>query len=143
MLIFHRPKLALLFLALLLPGVALPAVAGTCVAGSSCGQAAVQFAPGTWISLEVVNRTQDLVNVQYVEAGDPQVLAPGQILTFARGVSSIPNMSLFFWNDQGLAIRAAIRQPDSRHLRIELTPQWQGAGQSAILLRNDGRVDVF
>jgi hypothetical protein len=113
------------------------------VAGSSCGQTPVQFTPGDWISLEVVNRTQDLIMVQYVEAGDPQVVAPGQILTFARGSSSIPNMSLFFWNEQGLAIRAAIAQPGAQHLRVELSPQWSGVGDSTIFLRNDGRVDVF
>jgi hypothetical protein len=120
-----------------------PAIAGTCVAATSCGRQPVQFVPGQRITVEVVNLTQSVVQLQQLSATDPLSISPGQVRTFVRGGRTDPNFSVVFWDAIGLPLRVNILKPEARKLRIEVLPGGRPPGDRSVYLKDDGRVAVL
>ncbi|MEW5856061.1 MAG: hypothetical protein AB1861_01545 [Cyanobacteriota bacterium] len=118
-----------------------PALAGTCAA--KCPPAPLQFVPGQRITYEVVNLTSSLVQMQKVVGTDPIPLNPGQVVSFARGGSTDPNLSLLMWDATGLPLGMRLSKPNPRTLRIEVRPGGRPPGDRTIYLRDDGRVAVY
>ncbi|MDB9314961.1 hypothetical protein PN462_17740 [Spirulina sp. CS-785/01] len=119
-----------------------PLLAGTCTAGSSCVPPRVQFVPGETIRVEVVNRTPLLIEIQQIEATNPIPLSPGGISPFLFGGTK-DNFSLMFWDPQGGRLFANVVQVNEQLLRIEILPGGEIAGEGAVYLQDDGRVEVF
>jgi hypothetical protein len=116
--------------------------AGTCVAESSCAPQPIQFKPGDWVSVEVVNLTAGVVQIQQMYTTDPLAVSPGEVFHFVHSANTEPNFSLVFWDSLGLPIKLSLRQPETKKLRIELRPGGS-LGDRTLYLRNDGRVEVF
>lgn len=119
------------------------ATAGTCVAGSSCGQQPIKFIPGQRITVEVVNLTQRVVQLQKIAGTNPVIIRPGQVHSFGRGGRTEPNFSVVVWDAIGVPLKVNILKPEARTLRIEVRPGGRPPGDRSIYLKDDGRVAVF
>lgn len=119
------------------------ATAGTCVAGSSCGRKPIQFTPGQRITVEVINLTQNAVQLQKINGTDPVALRPGQVMSFVRGGRTDPNFSVVLWNVMGAPIQVNLLKPEARKLRIEVRSGGRPPGDRTVYLQDDGRVAVF
>jgi len=117
--------------------------ANTCVAASSCGRQAIKFIPGQRITVEVVNLTQSVVQLQKILGTDPVAISPGQVLSFVRGGRTEPNFSVVLWNAIGGPLKVKILKPEARTLRIEVRPGGRPPGDRSVYLQDDGRVAVF
>lgn len=118
------------------------ASAGTC-AGASCRPQPIQFNVGQRINIEVINLTSNLVQMEKVKDTDAFVLSPGQQVSLIKGGSTEPNLSLVFWDVNGLRLKVNVAQPEARTLRIEIRSGGQIPGDRSVYLRDDGRVAVF
>jgi hypothetical protein len=121
----------------------LRARAGTCVAATSCGRQPIQFIPGQRITVEIVNLTESVVQLQKVSGTDPVAISPGQVQSFVRGGRTDPNFSLVLWDAIGLPLKLDIRKSAARTLRIEVRPGGRPPGDRSVYLNDDGRVAVF
>jgi len=119
------------------------AIAGTCVAGSSCPPPPVQFIPGQRITVEVVNLTRGVIQLQQMPVTDALTISPGQVRTLLRGSTIDPNFSLIFWDTMGLSLKADIIKLGAKNLRIELRPGGRPPGNRAVYLNDDGRVKIL
>lgn len=117
--------------------------AGTCVAATSCGRQSIQFVPGQRITIEVVNLTESVVQLQKISSTDPLAISPGQVMSFVRGGRTEPNFSLVLWDAIGLPLKIDIRKSAARTLRVEVRPGGRPPGERTVYLRDDGRVAVF
>lgn len=131
------------FLLLSVDGQYNKVTAGTCAAGSSCGVQPIKFVPGQRITVEVVNLTQSLVQIQQLYGTDAIPLVPGQVQYFVRGGNTNPNFSATFWDIQGLPLKLNILKTDSRTLRVEVRYGARIPGDRSVYLQDDGRVDVL
>lgn len=117
------------------------ALAQTCA--SSCGARPIQFTPGQPVQLEMVNRTNSLVQVEQVVNTDPVPLLPGQELQLDSRFGTAPNTSVIFWDATALPVRAVLSQPSSQTLRIEIHPGGRPPGDRSVYIQNDGRVTIY
>jgi hypothetical protein len=117
--------------------------AGTCVAASSCKPQPIKFIPGQRITVEVINLTRSVVQLQKIESTDPVALSPGQVLSFVRGGRTDPNFSVVLWDVTGLPLKVNLLQPQARTLRIEVRPGGRPPGDRSVYLQDDGRVLIF
>lgn len=119
------------------------ATAGTCVAASSCGQQPIKFIPGQRITVEVVNLTRHVIQLQKITGTTPVGLSPGQMMSFARGGKTEPNFSVVLWDVTGRPMKVNILKPEARTLRIEVRPGGRPPGDRSVYLKDDGQVAVF
>ena len=115
--------------------------AGTCA--SKCGPRPIQFTPGQRVRLVVVNKTPRSIQLEKTHGNKPISLQPGQKLQIEQGDGTEPNVSLVFWDETGLALKANIAKPNFATLQIELHPEWRHKGDSAVYLDDDGQVKVL
>lgn len=115
-------------------------LAQTCTA--NCRSRQVQFTPGQAIRLQMVNRTDSLVQVQQVPLTDLIPLLPGSEVEVNSNFGTEPNLSVLFWDETSLAVRAVLFRPEPDVLRIELLPA-NAPGDRSIYVENDGKVRVF
>ncbi|MCJ8278931.1 MAG: hypothetical protein MJK14_03025 [Rivularia sp. ALOHA_DT_140] len=118
-----------------------PVVAGTCA--SRCGAKPLQFTPGRPVRVEVVNRTPNLIYIEKPQGTNPIPLRPGQRIRLEHGDGSEPNISVVFWNENGLSLKANLSQPNFATLQVELRPEWRIGGDRGVYLRDDGRVQIL
>ncbi|BAZ29864.1 hypothetical protein NIES4074_23110 [Cylindrospermum sp. NIES-4074] len=116
-------------------------LAETCA--SRCGPRPIQFTPGQYIRLEVVNRTYNVLKLEKAPGTPPIPLEPGQELQVDQGDSLQPNLSVIFWNDKGWPLKAIISKPNFGTLRVEIRPGRTNPGDRSIYILNDGRVNVL
>ena len=117
------------------------AFAGTCA--SKCGPRPIQFTPGKKVRLIVINKTPRLIYLEKTHGNKPISLQPGQKLQIEQGDGTEPNVSLLFWEQNGLALKANVRKPNFATLQIELRPEWRNRGDRAVYLDDNGRVKVL
>ncbi|MBW4505374.1 MAG: hypothetical protein KME64_02510 [Scytonematopsis contorta HA4267-MV1] len=115
--------------------------AGTCA--SKCGSSPVQFTPGQYIRLEVINNTNKLVKIQGHPTSVFRNISPGQTLRLDEGFGTEPNMSVIFWDDSGLPLRATISKPNFGTLRLVITNGKTLPGDRSIYILDSGRVNVL
>ncbi len=116
-------------------------VAGTCA--SKCGVKPLQFTPGKLIRVEIVNKTPNLVYIEKLRATLPIALAPGDKIRLEQGYGTEPNISVVFWNEDGLSLKANLSKPNFATLHVELRPEWRIGGDRGVYLRDDGRVSLL
>ena len=117
-----------------------PGVAQTCTA--NCGSRQIQFTPGQAVRLQMVNNTASLVQVQQLPLTDTIPLLPGSEVDISSNFGTEPNLSVIFWDETSLAVRAVLFRPEPNLLRIELFPG-SGTGDRSVFIENDGRVRLF
>ncbi|MEM6398972.1 MAG: hypothetical protein AAF757_01895 [Cyanobacteria bacterium P01_D01_bin.116] len=118
-----------------------PAIAGTCA--SRCGVKPLQFTPGRHIRVEVINSTLNLIYVEKAQGTNPIALRPGQKVRLEQGNGTEPNISVVFWNENGLSLKANLFKPNFATLQVELRPEWRIGGDRGVYVRDDGRVTLL
>ncbi|MGB7247341.1 MAG: hypothetical protein WBC73_00265 [Phormidesmis sp.] len=107
-----------------------------------CASNQIRFIPGQPITIEFVNKTTGMINLERVLDIDLHWLRPQSDFTIQTLVGVDDDMSLVFWDENNRAVDAILHRPDAQTLQIELLPS--GAeGDRAVHVANDGRVLVY
>ncbi len=114
--------------------------AGTCA--SHCKSDLIQFKPGQYLRLQVVNHTFNPIKLERLPAMERFTLLPGKELQIAHDGTK-ENLSLFFWNDRGDPMVAIASKPDLGTLHLEIRFSRENAGEHSLYLMNDGYVNLF
>ncbi|MGM3304484.1 hypothetical protein ACSQ6I_00585 [Anabaena sp. WFMT] len=116
-------------------------LAGTCA--SNCGAKPLQFTPGQYIRLQVVNRTPRVLKLEKLPEMRRITLQPGQEYRTEQQSGTNPNISLLFWDDTGRSLEAVASKPNFGTLRLELRPSNKFPGYRSLYILNDGKVNIF
>ncbi|MBD2695036.1 hypothetical protein [Anabaena catenula] len=116
-------------------------LAGTCA--SNCGPRPLQFKPGQYIRVEVVNRTPRVLKLDRFPEMQRMTLEPGKEYRLNQQSATEPNISLLFWDDTGRSLQAVVSKPNFGTLRLELRPSNRFPGDRSLNILDDGRINVF
>lgn len=116
-------------------------LAGTCA--SHCGPRPLEFKPGQYIRVKVVNHTPRILKLEKLPEMQKITLQPGEEYSVDQANATQPNFSLLFWDDTGRSLQANPSKPNFGTLRVELRPSEKFPGDRSIYLLNDGRVNIF
>lgn len=116
-------------------------LAGTCA--SNCGPRPLQFKPGQYLRVQVVNRTPRVLTLEKLPELRRVNLHPGKEYSVDIKSATAPNFSLLFWDDTGRSLQANISKPNFGTLRVELRPSEKFPGDRSLYILNDGKVQVF
>ncbi|MEA5553775.1 hypothetical protein VB713_22825 [Anabaena cylindrica UHCC 0172] len=116
-------------------------LAGTCA--SHCGAKSLQFTPGQYIRLQVVNRTPRVLKLEKLPEMHRITLQPGQEYRINQESATEPNFSLLFWDDTGRSLEATASKPNFGTLHLELRPSNKFPGYRSLYILNDGKVNIF
>ncbi|HEY9641468.1 MAG TPA: hypothetical protein V6C57_13355 [Coleofasciculaceae cyanobacterium] len=128
-------------IALLFAESVIPVQAQPCIA--HCGSRQIQFTPGQRIQVQMVNRTRSILQVERILQTDAVPLIPNQTLQLDPSFGTQPNISVVFWDETQLPVRAVLFRPQPNTLRIELFPASQPPGDRSVYIENDGKVAIF
>ncbi len=118
------------------------ATAQTC-SGSACGRPVLQFVPGQSITVEIINRSPALLEIQKIYGSDAVPLASGEVIRFVQYGGTDSNVSVVFWEPTSSPIRARVSKPNPKTLKIELELAPSEPGDRSVYVRDDGRVVIF
>ena len=127
----------------LLPPAIWPQLTAAETCASDCPPAVLQFTPGQFVQIQIVNRTRNLVAIEKLAGRAPLILKPGEKLQYRRGGATDPNVSIVFWDTTGVFLKANLIKTGTDRLRIELRPGGENPGDRSIYIKNDGRVEVL
>ncbi|NET71730.1 MAG: hypothetical protein F6K62_12585, partial [Sphaerospermopsis sp. SIO1G2] len=74
-------------------------IAGTCA--SQCGPRPLEFKPGQYLRLKIVNHTPRVVQMEKFPEMRRMFLHPGKEYTMDQANATVPNFSIIFWDDTG------------------------------------------
>mgnify|MGYP001052865227 FL=1 len=123
-----------------LPPLALAAQAEPCTYRCETNQ--IRFMPGQPITIEFINRTNGMVNLERVLDIDMQWLRPQTEFSIETLVGVDDEMSLVFWDEHNQAVNAVLHRPDAGTLQVELLPSGHDSDR-VVHVANDGRVLVY
>lgn len=107
-----------------------------------CASGEMRFVPGQPLTIEFVNKTNSLINLERVLDIKLHWLRPHTDFEIQTNVGVDPDMSMVFWDDDNKAVDAVLHRPNKNTLQIEFLPS--GAeGDRAVHVSNDGRVLVY
>lgn len=107
-----------------------------------CDSNQIRFMPGQPLTIEFINKTNGLINVERILDIDLQWLRPQSEFAIETLVGADDDMSLVFWDENNRAVNAVLHRPDADTLQIELLPSGYDSDR-AIHVVNDGRVLVY
>lgn len=116
-------------------------LAQTCA--SHCGVRPLQFKPGQYIRLQIVNRTPRILKLEKFPEMRRISLEPGKEYMVDQQNATEPNLSLLFWDDTGRSLQANVSKPNFGTLRLELRPSNKFPGDRSLYILNDGQINVF
>ncbi|MEM6449793.1 MAG: hypothetical protein AAF703_05700 [Cyanobacteria bacterium P01_D01_bin.105] len=131
-----------LVLAALPIGVAIAPQAAQAACTYQCDSNQIRFMPGQPITIEFINNTKGLVNLERVLDIDMHWLRPDSDFRIETLVGADDDMSLVFWDENNNAVNAVLHRPDADTLQIELLPSGH-VSDRAVHVSNDGRVLVY
>ncbi len=107
-----------------------------------CKSGQIRFVPGQPLTIEFVNHTSGLINLERVLDIDLYWLRSQREFQIQTQVGVDPDMSLVFWDQDNRAVNAVLHRPDAQTLRIEFLPSGFDSDR-AVHVANDGRVLVY
>ncbi len=107
-----------------------------------CGSNQIRFIPGQPITIEFINNTNGLVQLERVLGVYLPRLVPQTDFAIETLVGVDEDMSLVFWNENNKAISAVLHRPNAETLQVELLPSGHDSDR-AVHIANDGRVLVY
>jgi hypothetical protein len=117
-------------------------LAETCA--SKCGKAPLQFIPGQYIRVQIINRSYGEVKLEQLPELRKTTLNPGQKLQFDLEGGKWEDFSLMFWDDGGRYVKAAVSKPNFGTLVLEIRPNSRDyPGDRSLYIRTDGQVGVL
>jgi NAD(P)H-flavin reductase len=115
-------------------------LAGTCA--SHCGQRPIQFTPGQYLRVQVINSTAKVVKLERLPEMQRFSLPSGQKFQLDIPGGAESNLSFLFWDETGKSLKAVVSKPNFGTLRVEIRPGGANSHRSLELL-NDGRIRLF
>jgi hypothetical protein len=128
---------------ILLTQVSFPQATWAETCASECPPAVLQFTPGQYIQLQILNKTGNVVALEKLAGAAPLLLKPGEKVQFRRGGATDPNVSVVFWDTTGVFLKAKLIKTGTEQLLVELRPGGENPGDRSVYIKNDGRVDIF
>jgi len=107
-----------------------------------CDSNQIRFIPGQPITIEFINNTNGLVNLERVLDIDLHWLRPDSDFAISTLVGVDDDMSLVFWDENNRSVNAVLHRPDAETLQVELLPSGHDSDR-AVHVANDGRVLVY
>ena len=107
-----------------------------------CESGEMRFVPGQPLTIEFVNKTNGLINLERVLDINLHWLRPQTDFSIQTNVGVDPDMSMVFWDDDNKAVNAVLHRPDKNTLQIEFLPSGSDSDR-AVHVSNDGRVLVY
>ena len=135
-------SVAFLALASIPLGIAIAPQAAQAACTYQCDSNQIRFMPGQPLTIEFINNTKGLVNLERVLDIDLHWLRPDSDFKIETLVGADDDMSLVFWDENNNAVNAVLHRPDADTLQIELLPSGHQSDR-AVHVSNDGRVLVY
>ncbi|MBE9060810.1 hypothetical protein [cf. Phormidesmis sp. LEGE 11477] len=107
-----------------------------------CSSNQIRFVPGQPITIEFINKTNGLVQLERILDLHLPRLMPQTDFVIETVVGADDEMSLVFWDEENRALRAVLHRPDAQTLQVELLPSGHDSDR-AVHVANDGRVLVY
>lgn len=107
-----------------------------------CDSNQIRFIPGQPITIEFINNTSGLVNLERVLDIDLHWLRPDSDFAIKTLVGVDDDMSLVFWDENNRSVNAVLHRPDAETLQVELLPSGHDSDR-AVHVASDGRVLVY
>jgi len=107
-----------------------------------CESSQIRFEPGQPLTIEFVNKTNGLINLERILDIKLHWLRPQTDFSIQTRVGVDPDMSMVFWDDSNKAVNAVLHRPDAETLQIEFLPSGSDSDR-AVHVANDGRVLVY
>ena len=123
-----------------LPLIPYSATAAPCT--YRCESSQIRFMPGQPLTIEFINKTNGLINLERVLDIELHWLRPHTDFEIQTLVGVDPDMSIVFWDDKNRAVDAVLHRPDADTLQIEFLPS-AAESDRAVHVVNDGRVLVY
>ena len=117
-----------------------PAQAAPCT--YQCESGKIRFTPGQPLTIEFVNKTNGLINLERIMDINLHWLRPHTDFAIQTLVGVDPDMSMVFWDENNQAVNAVLHRPDAETLQIEFLPSGSDSDR-AVHVSNDGRVLVY
>lgn len=117
-----------------------PAQAAPCT--YQCESGKIRFTPGQPLTIEFVNKTNGLINLERIMDINLHWLRPHNDFAIQTLVGVDPDMSMVFWDENNQAVNAVLHRPDAETLQIEFLPSGSDSDR-AVHVSNDGRVLVY
>ena len=133
---------ALASLAVLALASSIAPQAAQAVCTYQCDSNQIRFMPGQPLTIEFINNTKGLVNLERVLDIDLHWLRPDSDFKIETLVGADDDMSLVFWDENNNAVNAVLHRPSADTLQIELLPSGHDSDR-AVHVANDGRVLVY
>ncbi len=121
-------------------GIPEPVKADPCT--YQCHSNQIRFVPGQPITIEFVNNTNGLINLERVLDIDLHWLRPHSEFAIKTVVGADDDMSMVFWDENNRSVNAVLHRPDAETLKIELLPSGFDSDR-VVHVVNDGRVLVY
>ena len=141
----HAPRLytaALSLIALPLIAQIAPQSAQAAPCTYQCESGKIRFTPGQPLTIEFVNKTNGLINLERIMDINLHWLRPQTDFAIQTLVGVDPDMSMVFWDENNQAVNAVLHRPDAETLQIEFLPSGSDSDR-AVHVSNDGRVLVY
>ena len=107
-----------------------------------CESSQIRYVPGQPLTIEFVNKTNGLINLERVMDIKLHWLRPQTEFSIQTNVGVDPDMSMVFWDDDNKAVNAVLHRPDADTLQVEFLPSGSDSDR-AVHVSNDGRVLVY
>lgn len=107
-----------------------------------CDSNQIRFVPGQPITIEFVNNTNGLINLERVLDIDLHWLRPHTEFAIQTVVGADDDMSMVFWDENNRSVNAVLHRPDAQTLKVELLPSGFDSDR-VVHVVNDGRVLVY
>ena len=107
-----------------------------------CGSNQIRFVPGQPLTIEFINRTSGLIQLERVLGVYLPRLMPQTDFAIETLVGVDDDMSLVFWDENNRAVSAVLHRPNAETLQVELLPSGHDSDR-AVHIANDGRVLVY
>lgn len=107
-----------------------------------CDSNQIRFVPGQPITIEFVNNTNGLINLERVLDIDLHWLRPHTEFAIQTVVGADDNMSMVFWDENNRSVNAVLHRPDAQTLKVELLPSGFDSDRVVHVVK-DGRVLVY
>ncbi len=121
--------------------LSLPEIAEAAPCTYQCDSNQIRFIPGQPITIEFINNTNGLINLEKVLDIDLHWLRPDSNFAVKTLVGMDEDMSLMFWDNSNQSVNAVLHRPDADTLQVELLPSGHDSDR-VVHIANDGRVLV-
>ena len=107
-----------------------------------CSSNQIRFVPGQPITIEFINKTNGLIQLERILDVHLPRLMPQTDFAIETLVGVDDDMSLVFWGENNRAVSAVLHRPDAQTLQVELLPSGHDSDR-AVHVSNDGRVLIY